>query len=591
MDAKNLGSILSGTAPGTLLYDQDIYPAIQKIGIRELYRQAQRGLCYRQNHQALEAVMEVPDALKGEVPPEEKVEIPRESHVKEFLAQLESPNPVLLHDAYDVEELTWMCDRLRTSERFGADNHLYLRYSSIAVFQQTLAVDDWRPVITSGKSVFLFSEKDEKERYGKAPIANPHKPSHLEIDEINEIVNSIPRGYSGSCFFNMVLDGHPYLLTIGRHGLSAFSAIYKVFCEGEIVVDAIEHLKKPKNTNEEKLQQENLKTMLAGKSVDRLPEFFNKVTEYLEPEKKYGIDEWFKAFYLANNTILGREFLQRIAPAIFYDKHGGYEGRAMYWFGFSMKQLGDLNERCLNGFKYKKFVGIVRAPFTRFGSVLNDVVGHGSNPTEEFRRTPIGPYKWLAAPDIYGHFLSRDDPNLKDSRHVRLEDLKLYPQETTRKLCEFLRIPWSETCLHTTINGEEAGVIDGTAGFDPKPIYDMHPQHLSTLDFYRVELLHAESYKVWGYKLRFYDGQKYSREDLKRLYDISFKVEAQKLEKYTDWPNSDVIKEFHEWIYQRACDVMEHGEPNFPPKDKNGNPMKLVEVLYPDLRPGQKLYE
>ena len=350
MDAKNLGSILSGTAPGTLLYDQDIYPAIQKIGIRELYRQAQRGLCYRQNHQALEAVMEVPDALKGEVPPEEKVEIPRESHVKEFLAQLESPNPVLLHDAYDVEELTWMCDRLRTSERFGADNHLYLRYSSIAVFQQTLAVDDWRPVITSGKSVFLFRKKKKKERYGKAPIANPHKPSHLEIDEINEIVNSIPRGYSGSCFFNMVLDGHPYLLTIGRHGLSAFSAIYKVFCEGEIVVDAIEHLKKPKNTNEEKLQQENLKTMLAGKSVDRLPEFFNKVTEYLEPEKKYGIDEWFKAFYLANNTILGREFLQRIAPAIFYDKHGGYEGRAMYWFGFSMKQLGDLNERCLNGF-------------------------------------------------------------------------------------------------------------------------------------------------------------------------------------------------------------------------------------------------
>lgn len=75
------------------------------------------------------------------------------------------------------------------------------------------------------------------------------------------------------------------------------------------------------------------------------------------------------------------------------------------------------------------------------------------------------------------------------------------------------------------------------------------------------------------------------------MYDISFKVEAQKLEKYTDWPNSDVIKEFHEWIYQRACDVMEHGEPNFPPKDKNGNPMKLVEVLYPDLRPGQKLYE
>lgn len=119
-----------------------------------------------------------------------------------------------------------------------------------------------------------------------------------------------------------------------------------------------------------------------------------------------------------------------------------------------------------------------------------------------------------------------NDPAFPVSCCVRFEDLKLYPKETTEKFCEFLRIPQSESCLHITTNGENSGIVDGTAGFDVTPVYKTHPEHLSTLDYYRIELLNAKNFQIQGYKLRYYDGTKYTPEDLKKLFDIPFKVET-----------------------------------------------------------------
>jgi hypothetical protein len=145
--------------------------------------------------------------------------------------------------------------------------------------------------------------------------------------------------------------------------------------------------------------------------------------------------------------------------------------------------------------------------------------------------------------------------------------------------------------LNITTNGEDSGIVDRTAGFDVTPVYNTHPEHMSTLDYYRIELLNAKNFQVWGYKLKYYDGTKYTAEDLKKLFAIPFKVETQDLgEKWPGWPNQEEIKGFHEWITQRVLDVMEHGEKDYS-VDKNGKPLRLVEVLVPDLKPGQKLYE
>ena len=99
------------------------------------------------------------------LPPDDTVLSKPASRLQEFLAQVESPTPIVLQDAYDARELAWMCDRLRTSERFGADNHLYLRYSSRDRLERAMREEDWSGVTDAGKVVFLF-DGDEQPSMG-----------------------------------------------------------------------------------------------------------------------------------------------------------------------------------------------------------------------------------------------------------------------------------------------------------------------------------------------------------------------------------------------------------------------------------------
>lgn len=249
-----------------------------------------------------------------------------ESRVKDFLSQVESNLPIILKDAYDIEEITWMCDRLRTSDRFGSDNKLYLQYSSREDFLKSMETLDWTEIACSGKVVFLFGEEEKLKYY--PTNAESATPAPLQIDEIVEIVDSsTKRGYSGTDFFNMILDSHPSLLTIGWHGLFSFNILWKVFCENKTVKEAVEHLRKPNGKAELRLQNANLSNMLKYEYEERLPAFFEGLSLYLNPEEKYGPHDWFKAFYLSANAAVGRKFLQRITPAVFYDIHSLGQGR------------------------------------------------------------------------------------------------------------------------------------------------------------------------------------------------------------------------------------------------------------------------
>ena len=506
------------------------------------------------------------------------------SCLQEFLSQTESPNPIVLHDAYDIEEITWMCYRLRKSEQFGSDNRLYLQYSSREMFQQKKQELDWTPVINTKKVVFTFSDS---ENGGEEKCASSVHPSPLAFDEIVEMISAIPRGASGSDFFNMILDGHPYLLTIGWQGMCTFTTLYLVFCKDVTAEKAIQHLMHPGNEREQFLWDANMHSALKYQYEERLPKFWSSLQKLLAPQQVYGMADWFKAFFLAVNTAVGRTFNQRISPAIFFDEHRGiWQRRAELDFGISLEQQEALREQLRRAFLYHKFVGVVRAPMSVLGSWHNYVLKHGPN---WYQANPIDAVKNSASANIYGYYLDQDDPKLTVSRQFRFEDLKMYPRETTEKLCEFLRIPWSESCLHITTNGDDGGIVDGTEGFDTTPVYNPHLEHMSVLDYYRIEFLNANNYEVWGYKLRYYDGQQYSKKELQQLFALPFKVESQRMEPWPDWPDAQVIQEFHDWIYQRALEVIEQRH-NLPPRDAQGRPKKLVPCLFPDLAPGQRLY-
>ena len=413
------------------------------------------------------------------------------------------------------------------------------------------------------------------------------EPEPLSVEEIVEVVATIPRGCSGSDFFNMVLDSHPSLLTIGWQGLAAFPVVYEIFLAGRTAAEAIEHLRHPAGEAEQFLWDSNMRGALKYRYDERLPRFFAALESALDPQKMYGAADWFRAFYIAINMAVGRTFRQRIAPAMFYDQHRGlWQRKSVTYFGLSLERQEMMKEEMLQGFRYRKTVGIVRAPISTLGTTQNFMLTYGPN---QYQPNPLVFLKYYASGEPYGYYLDADDPKLENTRQVRFEDLKLYPRETTEALCAFLRIPWSKTCMHVTTNGEDGGIVDGTEGFDITPVYKTHPEHLSALDSYRIELLNAKNFEVWGYKLRYYDGQKYSPDELKKLFDLPFKVEHQTLDAWPDWPDAEVSKEFHAWIYQRALEITAHGE-NCPPEDAAGRPKKLVPALRPELSPGQRLY-
>lgn len=442
--------------------------------------------------------------------------------------------------------------------------------------------EDWSGVTDAGKAVFLFDGDEQPSTGGRQK-----EPQPLSVEEIVEVVATIPRGCSGSDFFNMVLDSHPSLLTIAWHGLASFPVVYKIFFEGKTASEAIERLKHPVGEAENFLWYSNIRNALTYRYNERLPRFFEALESVLDSQKVYGAADCFRAFYIAINAAVGRTFRQRIAPAIFYDQHrGDWQRKSVTYFGFSLQRQEAMKEEMLQGFRYRKTVGIVRAPISTLGTTQNFMLTYGPN---QYQPNPLVFLKYYASGEPYGCYIDADDPKLESTRQVRFEDLKLFPRETTEALCAFLRIPWSETCLHITTNGEDSGIMDGTEGFDITPVYKTHPEHLSALDSYRIELLNAKNFEVWGYKLRYYDGQKYSPDELKKLFDLPFKVEQQTLDAWPDWPDAEVSKEFHAWIYQRALEVTAHGE-NCPPKDAAGRPKKLVPCLRPELSPGQRLY-
>ena len=587
MTESNFDMIISGKADGTLIYGVDIYPDIRKISVEELYKRLILDSLFYKNQEAFKSCAGFHMDF-DESPATEGNQPQVESKVKSFLSQVESDLPIILEDAYDIEEITWMCDRLRGSDKFGSDNNLYLKYSSWPDFLKSMETLDWTEIARSGKAVFLFSDEQKQKYYPTS--AKLGTPQPLQIDEIIEMVNSFPRSFSGSDFFNMILDSHPSLLTIGWHGLSSFTMLWKVFCKDKTVKEAVEHLRKPNGKKELKLHKVNLSNMLKYKYEERLPVFLEGLSLYLNPEEKYGIHDWFKAFYLSANAAVGRKFLQRITPAVFYDEHGGM-GKTEFLENFSIttKEVSTMKNEVLSGFKYKRYAGVVRSPLGKFGCGKNYIIKVGER---SYWKSPLVSLKSYARGNSYGHYLKESDSIFPNSCHVRFEDLKLYPRETIEKLCEFLRIPWSETCLHITTNGEDSGIVDGTAGFDTRPVYNPHLEYMSTLDYYRIELLNAKNFQVYGYKLKYYDGTKYTAEDLEKLFAIPFKVETQELDpkKWPGWPNQEEIKEFHEWILKRALEVMEHGEKDYS-VDKDGKPLRLVEVLVPDLAPGQKLFE
>jgi len=496
---------------------------------------------------------------------------------KELFEQLNSNLPILLKDCYDTDWLKRMCGRLRSSEKYGSDNLLYLEYSSLDTFIAMMAFVDWREALATGKVVFLFDEQEKKEKY---PITKERfgEIQPLAVDEINTLIRTNALyAYSGNAFFNMIMDAHPHLLTIGCFGLRAYTVLYEKILKGRSVAEAIERMNHPQNHIERNIIYTNFKGYMlifdenlnletnSQETKEFNSKFFKCLLNILGKDSVPSSLEWFKGFYLADAKRFDRKCTDRLVPPIFYDCHS---------------VVADYCQNKLYAsFDEELIITIVRDPLTRIGSYLDREISRSG--TQKFKSLFAIVYNLII--NSYTKYIPKNSSLYKKWRIIRFEDLKLHPNETLTELCKFLHIPKTDSMLTCTTNGEENEEYFGTHGFDPTPIYKKHDKYFGGLDRYRVEMLHRKDYEAWGYKLKYYEGMTYTPEEIKTLFSLPYSSER------AFSGDKELEKKLKDDIVELALYAANN---DFPiPRDEDGNPMVPVKWLKPDLPDGEKLYE
>ena len=512
-------------------------------------------------------------------------------------AQAESDMPIIIERCYAKKWLMFICDRLRTDDRYGADNHLYLFYPSRNEFFSMLSVVDFEKIVATDKVVFLLGDEEKRLRYplrkGRQGDIKP-----LEVGEINTIIHSesLKHWYSGNFFLNTLLDYHPCLLSSACGELCNFDELYDYALKGKTVDDVKKKITNPKHKYDEFVFDSNFQYMFfnSGKSMKvgngmgfesrifkekLIDDFFRVMTRLLPDSEKAEPIDWFKAIYIAYAGARGRKFTQRLVPMIYYDWHS-------YPVTYPRKNqerdnTAKIQEYIYSHFKHEMIYTIVRDPLTAAGSRI-DTSTPKDKKSYEFYKTPLDSvFGVISRP--YNILLSPNDSRRENWRVIRFEDLKMYPHETLKKICEFFHLPWSDTLLKCTICGEENDGFMGTSGFDTAPIYKKHDKYFDGFDRYRAEYVHQNDYTVWGYKLEYYTGMKYTLKEIRAMFSLPWAAEKEHWGKRSE---SELVRKI---MIKIAEDVTRKVNNNS--KDDHGEEMVLVEWLKPDIPEGAKLYE
>lgn len=81
---------------------------------------------------------------------------------------------------------------------------------------------------------------------------------------------------------------------------------------------------------------------------------------------------------------------------------------------------------------------------------------------------------------------------------VRFEDIKLHPKEELMKICDRMRIPWSDTMMFTSEDGKKCDFF-GMKTFSLKPVFNKYEEFFSEFDRLRIAIINSSYQKKYGY--------------------------------------------------------------------------------------------
>ena len=112
---------------------------------------------------------------------------------------------------------------------------------------------------------------------------------------------------------------------------------------------------------------------------------------------------------------------------------------------------------------------------------------------------------------------------------VRMEDLHTFPEETMKKVSQWLDIPWSEAFLQSTIHGKQWWNEKGSmqvSGFNTAIANQTFDEYLAGLDKLRLYILLNKKVTAWGYSTSERGASLLSKILLLPLLVVPFKVET-----------------------------------------------------------------
>ena len=422
-----------------------------------------------------------------------------------------------VEDEDNLYNLTFLFDNVRRSEDVAMDNHVYLLYHSWEPLQRVMQVGDLTPILDHKKFVFLISQKN----FDRYPVNfkdqfgidyDSMKPSPLRTDEINRIFLNHFYSYSGTDFFEGVINGSDHVLVL--NGWFFYES------NKDIVEKYIQLLQTPDlEIDVQQFLQIALQRVNDVKFVG-WPQMVQVLPQILRHQKLVPIHQLWKAILIAamyfSQATEHKNYESRITPVIFFDPHGG--------------PCSDYFE-LMKYFKYPAVEATIREPIMRLMRQISSL-GIG-NTIESLQSTVSSTYSHSKC---LPHWLTE-----KGFFVAKFEDLKLKPEQTLRAICRVFNIPYTEKLLSgkmgiwgvlfTNEKGEQL------KGFDQRSVKRDISHMATTYDMQRLNLFYWPIHHYFGYPCA-KEQMKVSKEYAEQIFSVPFLFEKQYAKQQQNYLNA-----------------------------------------------------
>ena len=448
----------------------------------------------------------------------EKLEINSIRETKYFYKDLSKP--LLIDAEFNKFNLEFLSDTVRDSRDFAGDNHIYIKYADMNEFSMLMYYVNLTEICETEKFVFIIND-DLNYPCDFKKIFNidysKMTPKRLRIEEMNRYVHWWSCSFSGALFSLDLLDQNPYMSS------KFYWFSQNVIVNNKPITDCID-IKKffsdctKKYTPEQLLEFYNRPNIqLKRVSEFEFPDFVKYLKNEYADKKSFTFPELFKAYFIFRmyyipNSSEFKNINLRISPVIVFEPH-------------TMDRI--IFEPLSLTFKYSILLGSVRNQIKRMASVYND--------WDRWWRRTKGTINWILYhhSSTYTRTQMKKDEKFKDKYYVyRFEDLKLYPEETCRAICECLNVPYSDEMMKADYT-RRSSFGEVVKGFDTSPLYRKIDHVYSDFDVVRLKIYYDILLKHYGYETFDFNECPVTDEDVKYLLKFPFRFEKNLIKEHT----------------------------------------------------------